>query len=227
MFSKNGLDLNREHIFLDASVGALRIVYWSDLEKAPVIHCQPLSSTTPLSILLPPIWNTFVSKRRTSTWSQHPKKLFVLLGPGPLTSLRVLFAHIMGLTTAAKHLSVFGCPTPIWYRMIFEYSKTPVPESFVHQVGRFSFIFGNITQPDSYTTRHLRTPRDWQDSVSTTDSLPEPILLLAPQIPVALSRNNTFWINGAHMILPDLVKKTLDQFEPINDLSHLKPIQPH
>ena len=110
-------------IFLDASLGTLNVIVFSHPQKGRIIHSYNLSKSTPLSQIIPNIWESMSDPIGVQEFLEGLNTIYVLQGPGMLTSLRVLFAHLMGLITADDNIKVKGCPTPVWYNLVLQNCK--------------------------------------------------------------------------------------------------------
>jgi hypothetical protein len=205
------------HVFIDTSLGALRAVLWHDTLKSPRIILKHLSPQAPLSDILPSLWSElYVGLLNHNYGLIRPDKVFVLQGPGPLTSLRVLYSNLLALKTSSPQTKFFQYPTPKFIKDTIQLTQKLDPLGFIHQVGRFAFIAGEINDVETYKTHHLRNENDWQTLLSI---LKDPILSigLKNEIP-----GYPQTINAPEAFESEIVDKLLKNFFE----APLFPIQP-
>lgn len=209
-------------VFLDVSIGALRTIVWHPSLTKPYSFTKGLSATSPLSDELPQLWEDLAAPLK-SPELLIPKDLYILQGPGPLTSLRVLFSHLIALATVHTSTQIYLMPTPQWIQCYLRQKKKPTPNSFIHQVGRFAFVVGAIEDVSTYHTERIRTPENWGALLT---KLANPVLFIGPQIPEVLKSQDLILHSPSTPLTPETVHSTLDSFRPIQNLTDLQPIQP-
>jgi tRNA A37 threonylcarbamoyladenosine modification protein TsaB len=208
-------------VFLDVSLSTLQGCVFR-LSDSHIIKAWALELTheSPLSEILPSLWRTQFQESAGSVLFQKVSHLYVLQGPGALTSLRVLFAHLVAIQTAFPHIRFQGVPTPVLLNRM-RFGVQSESHSFVMRVGRFAFISGQCLQPSTYRTFRLVSAEDWQGFTAQLEG--GVCLFLGALLPPQLSPSNLEWIHQGFALSPQRVLEHLDCFTPVGKLL---PVQP-
>ncbi len=205
-------------VFLEGSLRTLQVCLWTDLNQPPKVLSVPLTSTSPLSTLMPEMWARLGVE--FPQFGQELKSVYMCSGPGSLTALRVLFAYTQGLWAVFPKLNLFLLPTPVWLSRVCVLAGSSAPRSFLFQVGRFAFIRGTCEDVSSYES--IRIGAEDEASKSGIDDLD---LVVSPKQLCNVDLESSIWLEGTQSIRPVLIRETLADFSEITKLSDLKPIQ--